>query len=55
MQIKYYLDFKEDKRISMDVYGNQLIDYLMKQSKAQKQKNSQVVEKKIRKQIIRTP
>ena len=27
MQIRYYLNFKEDKRISMDAYANSLIEY----------------------------
>ena len=30
MQIKYYLNFKEDQRIGMDIYANQTIKYLKK-------------------------
>ena len=30
MKITYYLNFKEDQRISMDIYANQTIEYLKK-------------------------
>ena len=30
MQIKYYLNFKEEKRRSMDIYANQTLDHLKK-------------------------
>ena len=30
MQIKYYLNFKEEKRGSMDIYANQTLDHLKK-------------------------